>query len=69
VIPIVFVVTQNETLHRFPALEQCNLDDARIEGEYTELPVSRAGTVVPPGKPCKHCRPLDPDFVPRPRVR
>lgn len=61
-----YVVTGGGTLHRFPALEQCNLDDARIVERHDALPVSRAGTPVPPGRPCKHCRPLDEDFTPRP---
>lgn len=62
-----YVVTANGTLHRYPALEQCNLDDARIEATFETLPVSRAEVVVPPGRPCGHCKPLDPDFVPRAR--
>jgi hypothetical protein len=53
-----YVLTANGTLHRWPALEQCNLDDARIERSYEVLPVSRTGAIVPPGKLCKHCKPL-----------
>ena len=64
-----YVVTANGTLHRYPALEQCNLDSARITQSLADLPTSRASVPMPPGKPCGHCRPLDPDFTPQRATR
>jgi len=63
-----YVVTQNGTVHRYPALEQCNLDIARIAETFERLPVSRANIVIPPGRPCKHCKPLDDAPLPLPPV-
>lgn len=49
-----------DVLHRWPSLEQCNLDDSRHD---YDLPVTlkeaagliEGGTVVA----CKHCKPLE----------
>ena len=64
-----YVLTSGGTFHRYPALEQCNLDDADIVETYEHIPVSRGNQPIPPGKPCEHCRPLDRDFRPTPPGR
>jgi hypothetical protein len=64
-----YVVTAGGTLHRYPALEQCNLDNARIVESLDRLPVSRTNAPIPPGKPCLHCKPLDETFTPKRATR
>jgi hypothetical protein len=51
-----------DTLHRWPALEQCNLDDTERDtaldiGPEEAAKLIEGGTV----HACKHCRPLDAD--------
>lgn len=51
-----------DVLHRWPSLEECNLDDSRRD---YDLPVTlnEAAGLVESGtvRACKHCRPLDPE--------
>ena len=51
-----------DTLHRWPALEQCNLDDTDQDVAYP-VTLKEAAGLIEGGtvEACKHCRPLDPD--------
>ncbi len=44
------------TLHRLPAFEECNLDDAKIGNRFRTL-----AQVTFPVHPCGHCKPYEVD--------
>jgi len=51
-----------DTLHRWPALEQCNLDDTDRD-EALKVSSEDAAKLIVGGSadPCGHCQPLEPD--------
>lgn len=62
-----FVLVEGGKLHRNPAFEDCNVDDASVVNRFKTL-----GDVPPKGRtePCAKCKPLDelefPDQTPPP---
>jgi hypothetical protein len=46
------------TVHRWPAFEECNLDDTEAD---ISVDTSTAAHLIDKGeaRPCEHCRPMD----------
>lgn len=52
-----YVWVEDGKLHRNPAFEDCNVDDAKVVNRYKDL---RDVPKVALAKPCRKCAPLEP---------